>query len=109
MVHLWWVFAATLSACEFDCHSNLCGDNSMVPIVNYTFYGWEQGDFPEGPTGTDYWETASLVRTPWVLPTLNLTGRGITSIAVGGFDCSTNWTASEGANMQRKRRFVIRL
>ena len=97
MAHFWWVLAAALSACEFDCNSNLCGDNSMVQIINYTFHNWTEGFFPKGPIGTEYWETASIVRTPWVLPTLNLSGRGITSIAMDGFNCSTNWTISAGA------------
>jgi hypothetical protein len=97
MAHFWWALAAALSACEFDCHSNLCGDNSMVQIINYTFYVWTEGFFPKGPSGTEFWETASLVRTPWVQPTLNLSGRGITSIAMDGFNCSTNWTVSAGA------------
>jgi hypothetical protein len=90
MAPVWLVFVAALSACEFDCHSNLCGDNSTIPIVNYTFYTWTLVNTPQDPAGS--------VRTPLILATLDLSGRGITSIAVDGFTCS-NWTVSGGASL----------
>jgi hypothetical protein len=78
MVPLWWATTVVISACEFDCNSNLCGDNSNVTLVNYTFYYWTHDSSGLG------------VKQPTTVLTIDLRGRGITSIAVGGFNCA-NW------------------
>jgi hypothetical protein len=83
MVPLWWATAVVISACEFDCNTNLCGD-SNVTLVNYTFYFWTHGS------------SGHSMKQPTTVPTIDLRGRGITSIAVGGLNC-TNWPASVGS------------
>jgi hypothetical protein len=84
MVPLWWACAVIISACEFHCNSNLCGDNSNVTIISYTFNYWTQA----GVNSVHNAARVSITR-----PTIDLTGRGITSIAVGGLSCS-NWPSS---------------
>jgi hypothetical protein len=64
-------WAATISVCEFSCTNNRCGDNATVQslLINHTF-------------------VSALTRQPGVsVLAVNLSGRGITSVAPGGLSC----------------------
>jgi hypothetical protein len=65
--------------CAFHCNTSLCGNNSTPPIIQHIFV---TETFLPPRAGNPLVEAAGRP-----VATVNLSGRGITSIESGGLDC----------------------
>jgi hypothetical protein len=93
-VHLlcWAAVTAAASGCAFHCNTSWCGNNSTPPIIQHIFV---TETFLPPRAGNPLIEAAGRP-----VATVNLSGRGITSIESDGLDCylEGNGETDDGAS-----------